>query len=1336
MNKRRKAVISTAVILLLMSVFAIAASLYPAAKVTFSGVEVVTNTNSGTTQGFVDITLRKVNATGVSFCLKYDKNYLELSNVGTNAEIKDNPPDIVLPGMDPIGAYDLNHEWFELSDNFNADSFIDNPNIAFATPKSPVIGVADAEAGYIAMNFLPDSADGCDYIEMNTERDKLEIKANTTEGVKLGRISFSIKNPAEFSKLTADDLKNIIKVVPFTDMDKTDTLGGDEDINGVYMSYIDDEGKIRFYNDSDNKIEYEFDVNVKISDIKADISEMTVNSYEIYKNGGVSDLLDFINEKMNALTVTYADGSRVPAMMEWKSESVSSITWDAKGGTYTISQRYNDEIDPVEITVKVLPVTLTGFDVENPNETYLYTGTSADDTDFPQKYDDDILPDFNMPWQVRPVLDTYLPDGGIPMVDVSYYVLKGTSYGASDLPWGSGTPTAGTYEYSGKTMYSAVDFGTNYPWLTVPTTLPEIKVVRTVVTDIADMPKELEVVSAETDDNGVLTIVVKNADGSAIPNGTDFTIKMPGGEVIDSGKYTVTIADGNAMITVTPTDNEKLARVINLGSRAGEFAIASTEPGKSTGKYTNFSPDPRKNKYLPSESGGDYEFDYSGSDAKLFPVKAGSTIPTTLRLPIAEHRIATTYNGNDGYVEGTLETFTVDSWDIVDGDPSVAGSVVTVRGTLANTSYTNYGNVVNEDGRRVVIKYLVAENDGEDQIDAIPDFEFDKQQEGYDYDDLQTKTFVIKNSGTTDIDGLTAEISVTDETGGEAFAMTKQLPKILPSGKSAELDITTKIGLPSGTYTSTVSIISDNKVLQTFKIKFTVVEEPVYKIEIKVNDEDLGSADTSDGMTTSEKDEVITIVAEPKEDCIFVGWTVDGIDDASDLLTDPTAETTTFVMPENDVTITANFKEGLGAKLRATELYVKDADTADTSTSVNYDLHEIDESGTWSKVEFDPIKREYYVAVPNETDDVKLWFKLREEAKDATIKLTHTHDSAVDTIATTFDSDDSFNKSDAIPLDVSPTDNLLELSLTASNEEEGEVTRTYTIHVYRKLAKSSLMTFNYGNSPYGLIMRDNAISDKTKAMTDFVDNSYTFTDTAGVPSGAESGTRYSPKAWKATNYDLDTIALFVINSKPFTDSAYTSDGTVASGKGYSSLKNSIGVEVADSDVTKSIEVTVLTESDTAKQNGSSEDFVTIAKETVNLPSTGKITELMGKRIRPDVYELKYTFTDFDGSTMSVTKPIIILSEVGDVNVSGAADSTDISRIKNRFNVDIANEENANVTGVSDYAVGGKLFRFRVCDTNCDENFNLIDANFIRANKAKTFYKNIIEGTDITEGGGD
>ena len=420
-------------------------------------------------------------------------------------------------------------------------------------------------------------------------------------------------------------------------------------------------------------------------------------------------------------------------------------------------------------------------------------------------------------------------------------------------------------------------------------------------------------------------------------------------------------------------------------------------------------------------------------------------------------------------------------------------------------------------------------------------------------------------------------------------------------------------------------------------------------------------------------------------------------------------------MPAEDVHITANFEEMLGAKLRATELYVKDTDDNDdpSTGATGYTLN--DEN--WTAVTFDPVKREYYVAVPNDKEDVKLWFKPREEAKDATIELKNEiidsdgNETSETIIATAEDTADSFFKSDGIELTVGPDKNLVTLSFTYDDPDddpdEGEVTRSYKLHIYRKIETSNLMTFAYGNSPYGLIMRDDSITDKDTAKQSFTDNGNTFI-TGNVPAGATEGIPYLAKAWTGVNYDFDDTALFVINTSSFTD------------PGYTKVTNSIGGEVTA--VSRSIDVNVLTEPTASLQNGSSDDFVYTASETVPLSANGAVTELLGKRIRPDVYQLTYSFTDFDGSTVSIKKPVIVLPSIGDINVSTAADTEDVSRILHRFSTDIADNYN-----VPDYSIGGALFKFRVCDVNKDGNLNAVDANNIRANILNPFYTNLSEG---------
>lgn len=1299
-RKHKKIALCAVFVVMLISAVVFAATKYPYALVSFNGIKMVTN--GSTTQGFVDITLKKINATGISFCLSYDKNYVELSDVATNEPIQ-NPTTT----GDTTNNFNVEHKYFTQNTEIFSDGvFRDISATGAITTNLPIIGIADADTGHLIMNFLPktNASSVCSYIE-DTEVDNTiypTIMANDKGDLKFGSISFKIKDPAAFSKLTESELKEVIKIVPFSEMINpvgSDT-GSDE---GIQISYVDENEDIKWYSRAVQNINYEFDIQAELSDVKPQVDEITVSSYEIYNQGTFQDLLDFLNERMSMLTLYYSDTSQVPGVIKWTQEEsdIGTITWNPKEGDYIITQPYNDKFS-VSVKVHVTPINLIDFAVENENITY-WTGAS----DFPTTFEQ-----LNLAKKARPVLDTYIPNGGVPELTVEWYSLEGASSGINDLPADFGTEDA-TYNFIGHLKTIEADFSTYYPWLTVAIPLPDIKMTRSVVTDEANLPKELEVISSSTDSDGVLTIVVQNSDGTEIPDNTVFNIRMPGGEMIDTtslgARYSVTITDGVATITITPDitlDNEKkLAQLINLGNRAGSFSIASTEPDKTMGPYTDFAPDPRRNIY----TGPNYEFDYSSSLSAVFPVKEGTSLPTTVTLPLESDRIVTTYSGYDGTVPGQLKTFTVDDWIVIDGDINTAGSVVTVTGTLLNTSYTNYGEVVNDDGVTVTIKYYVTANDGTDSIDTIPDAIYDKRQEGYGYDKLQTKSFTVHNNGTTDIYGLSAVISLSADNGTEAFVMTKELQQILASGESTEFDITTKIGLPVigdadyTDYVCTVSLLSNNAVLQTFNISFTVTKQPTYEIKITIEDaqKDFGSAKTQTETYTAQQGETVTVIAEPEVDCKFTGWTVVAGDVT---FADASNKTTTFEMPDSDVEIRANFEEMLGAKLRAEELYVKDVN------DINQTLYDED----WQSVQFDPVTRTYYVAVPNDTDKVKLWFKLRTEAESATLALTHEHDTVTDTLAVpTKENADDYFKTQDIDLEISPVDNLVTLSITyddpSDNPDEGEVTRKYEIHIYRKLKTSELMTFEYGNSPYGLIMRDTSLTDADKAVYKqaFIDNNNTFI-AGNTPSGGIEGLTYLDKAWSSVNYDLDDSALFVINNTDFTDS------------GYKRIVNSIGETV--SSVNKKIKVNLLAESVSSLMNGSSDDFVYITSSTINLPATGQISQLKNERIRPDCYELVYSFTDFDGTTVEIKKPLIILSSLGDVNVDDAADGTDVSRVLNRFSTDLADNNN-----VPDYNSGGLLFRYRVCDVNKDGNVNAIDANNIRANELKPFYTNLSEG---------
>ena len=106
----------------------------------------------------------------------------------------------------------------------------------------------------------------------------------------------------------------------------------------------------------------------------------------------------------------------------------------------------------------------------------------------------------------------------------------------------------------------------------------------------------------------------------------------------------------------------------------------------------------------------------------------------------------------------------------------------------------------------------------------------------------------------------------------EAFTISKKLPQILQKGESVDFDITTNIGLDVGTYECTVSVISNDGVLRTFKISFEVTEAPTYKIELVSDNVNYGKAETDSGLYTASEGEAVSITATPEEDCVFTGW--------------------------------------------------------------------------------------------------------------------------------------------------------------------------------------------------------------------------------------------------------------------------------------------------------------------------------------------------------------------------------------------------------------------------------------------------------------------------------
>lgn len=321
-----------------------------------------------------------------------------------------------------------------------------------------------------------------------------------------------------------------------------------------------------------------------------------------------------------------------------------------------------------------------------------------------------------------------------------------------------------------------------------------------------------------------------------------------------------------------------------------------------------------------------------------------------------------------------------------------------------------------------------------------------------------------------------------------------------------------------------------------------------------------------------------------------------------------------------------------------------------------------------------------------------------------------------------------------------------------------EIERYFVVVVIRPAPVSSAL--NYGNSPKGMIYNNQKISDAAKATawTNFKNSDYKFNTSNRPGKAAGLNNTYWKEAWggityagsdaDAANYDEDKYALFLILGEPFQD------------PGFEKLVNTAGFNVDPKKIRRSVEVELLDTSAAAttqrqRFNGARTGGV-LDKVTLNLGSgdKGLVTSttagdvinnwwklagtdasgnavLTDQAVRPGVYTLTYSFPDYNNDydengnitdPITVTRPVIILAPVGDVNADRAANVQDGAYIQNRVADPLGGMDKPTAGITLDYPAW-RLFRYRCCDTNNDRNINNIDANLlIRKGTLVPYYK--------------
>lgn len=323
--------------------------------------------------------------------------------------------------------------------------------------------------------------------------------------------------------------------------------------------------------------------------------------------------------------------------------------------------------------------------------------------------------------------------------------------------------------------------------------------------------------------------------------------------------------------------------------------------------------------------------------------------------------------------------------------------------------------------------------------------------------------------------------------------------------------------------------------------------------------------------------------------------------------------------------------------------------------------------------------------------------------------------------------------------------------------------RHYYLEIHRA-PKEAIADLGYGNSPYGMIMNDDAIAagDKQAAKDSFRNNKYSFNGLTHIPAVVTANhmtsIHYWTEAWVAPDaaYEPESQMGYLYNSADGTWSPDPSIYTVANNldlndysffailglpfedPGLKSALDSSGRPVDLTKVTLSLEAYTLDTSATtqAERFALPTDPDQLKARTVKLelgaatiPGTAQTIPagwgvptdsaapegLKGNYLRPGRYKLTYTFPDYDQSQtysvpLTVTRDFVVLAPVGDVNADLAIvrRSGDEALMKGRV-TDPLGYTAAN------YEWAG-IFKHRTCDVNNDRNINNIDANNIQSDE--------------------
>ena len=276
---------------------------------------------------------------------------------------------------------------------------------------------------------------------------------------------------------------------------------------------------------------------------------------------------------------------------------------------------------------------------------------------------------------------------------------------------------------------------------------------------------------------------------------------------------------------------------------------------------------------------------------------------------------------------------------------------------------------------------------------------------------------------------------------------------------------------------------------------------------------------------------------------------------------------------------------------------------------------------------------------------------------------------------------------------------------TKAGTEDDDPTITYTFNL-QQLVEAKI-NLGFGNSPYGLIESMANVegapwnAEKISAAKDAFNTANKFT-AEYLPEGGNTAITYAPFAWNedekastvqtdpSINLDRNPYALFVYRGEDFVDAGFTA-------------VDSLGNTVSEADITMEMTVKKMSTNDVTVMKDSSVESVVLSNAE---GSDNTFEDMVTMYIRPDVYDLTYSFTDpVTKETVEATRKVVMLWTLGDGTLSNVMNGTDASYV-----TQIIKNSAKPLDGVTGITRG--LYYYRILDVNMSNVVNSTDSSII------------------------